>query len=321
MDIDREMVYGVGPNGIDVREYTYDGVGVPSVTTVLKTRNDDKSALESWKERNDGVGDNADHNHLLWYSQQLGTLAHWYALKTLDPYLRWSEDEAASLWAIQHIASLDDDSTYTAADSAVGQFEVDGKTHQPVHDATPREVLYSVEQNYYGVDTHGDFYDEYGAYGSHGDYTAHLCAKLQRDIQFFVSAQQQLWDELIDSVIAVEQFLHDTETGYGGQVDLVYEDTNGYTVVADLKSSSGCYDKHQMQGAAYAKAIERSDDVAVESVDRLEVHRTHPRSGQAVAHTSETAEGLQPIHSTEWWDESYDQLWSRFETLAENFEY
>jgi len=324
MDIKREMVQNVGPDGIDVREYTRDGLGLPSVTTVLKTRDEDMSNLHDWEDRNDGEGDNPYHKHLLWYSQQLGTLGHWFALSSMAD-VPWSADEGESAYAIQNVDKLERDNNHTVYDERLGcQIPIESDRHEPVWAASPRDVLYSVLKNNYCVDSWGDFYDEYGAYYGHDHYSDGLLDKIERDIQFFVSAQQNLWSQLgvtEDSIISAEQYLHEEQTGYAGQVDLVYEDPNGYIVVADLKSSSGCYDKHQIQGAAYAKAIERSDDVAVDTVDRLEVHRTHPRTGQVVAHTHEDADGLRPIHSTNWWDESYDELWKKFRVLAENFEY
>jgi len=324
MDIDREMLNGVGPDGIDVREYTKDGFGLPSVTTVLKTRDEDMSNLRDWEDRNDGEGDNPYYKHLLWYSQQIGTLGHWFALSSIAD-VPWSADEGESAYAIQNVEELTKGNDQLVYDERLdGEIPIVAKRHEPVWSASPRDVLYSVSKRQHCVQSWGDFYDEYGAYYGHDHYDDALFSKAERDIQFFVSAQQNLWDQLgvtEDSIIAAEQFLHETETGYAGQVDLVYEDPNGYIVVADLKSSSGCYDKHQIQGAAYAKAIERSDDVPVDSVDRLEVHRTHPRTGQVVAHTHEDAAGLRPIHTTNWWDESYDELWEKFRVLAEQFEY
>jgi hypothetical protein len=144
----------------------------------------------------------------------------------------------------------------------------------------------------------------------------------QRDIEFFKDAQQRLWNKLgitQDSVVAVEKYLFEDEVGYAGQVDLVYEDGDT-TVVADLKSSSGCYSKHQMQGAAYGKAIERSD-LDVDTVDRLEVHRTHPRSGEMAVHTHKDAPDQTSIHTTKYWNEGFDELWGQFKSLVEDFEY
>ena len=102
---------------------------------------------------------------------------------------------------------------------------------------------------------------------------------------------------------------------------MVYQEPNGMIVVADLKSSSGCYDKHQIQGAAYAKAVEMDDNIPYDTVDRLEVHRSHPRTGEMAVHTHADAAGIQPIHTTKWWNSSYDDCWNEFETLASDFEY
>jgi hypothetical protein len=282
----------------NVRLYDYDGIEMPSVTTVLSSRDEDKSNLNDWKSRNDGVGDNADHRVLFWYSRHLGTLGHWHALRQLDGSLAWTDDESQSAT------------------------EVWEQTADEVADSSSREILYSVLKAQNAVQTWGDFYSKYPPYKSGDYYTEKLYERLRSDVYWFRDAQQSLWDTIgltPDDVIAVEQYLHVVvdeakQRGYGGQVDLVYEDSNGEIVVADLKSSSGCYDKHQLQGAAYGHAIE---DVFGVEVDRLEVHRTHPKSGETAIHSHIEAT---PHHTTEWWDEGYDELYTQFEELVLNFD-
>lgn len=302
MDITRDEYEGVGPDGIDVRVYSRGDVDLPSVTTVLKTRNDDKSNLYDWQDRNDGTGDVANHEHLFWYSRHIGTLGHWHALHELDPELAWTADEEQS------------------------KKELYRQFADEVCNDSPREVLYSVlrgDANKAGgtVSTWGEFYDKHSPYINGDYYRDELLAQAKRDIEFFVDAQLRLWSKLgvdSESVIEVEKFLFNEEHGYAGQVDLVYEDPDGYTVVADLKSSSGCYGKHQIQGSAYGKAIELEKNT---DVDRLEVHRCHPRSGEMAVHTHRDAPGKQPIHTTKYWNDGYDDLWSQFRDLAANFEY
>lgn len=324
--ISRNVIEGVGPNGIDVRLYDYDGHKLASVTTILKTLQDDKGGLYKWQDRNDGTSDNSFHEYLFWYSRNLGTLSHWYALHELDEDLEWTDDEASSLAALKHIDVIESNDTYEFADEHLGTVEVDGSNHTEIHDASPRDVLYSVlkgDTKKYGgtVNSWGEFYDVYPPHRPHSFYTDGLIDRVEADVSFFRQAQLDLWSDLgvtSDTVIAVEQFLFDTEVGYAGQVDLVYEDPNGYTVVADLKSSSGCYPKHQIQGAAYGKAIERKMGI---DVDRLEVHRTHPRTGCAVAHTADGADGIQDVHETKYWNKCYEELYDQFEALVEDFDY
>lgn len=321
-EITRDVYEGEGPDGIDVRLYSRGDSNLPSVTTVLKTRDDDKSNLYAWQDRNDGEGDNAYHKHLFWYSRHVGTLGHWHALTNLDNDLEWSRDEAESLWAIKNVDEITDDSLYEAHDPDIGYFVVDGEDHEEIWDANSREVFYSILKSEHAVETWGEFYQEYPPYRNNDYYSEAFVEQAQRDIEFFVSAQQRLWSKLgIESgeIIEVEKFLFNQEYGYAGQVDLVYRDQDGDIVVADLKSSSGCYDKHQMQGAAYGKAIECADDVPVETVDRLEVHRAHPRSGQMAVHTSEHTK-TQDIHTTKYWSDTFEELWRDFEALTHNFE-
>lgn len=324
--ISRDVKENAGPNNIDVRLYDYNEHKLASVTTVLKTLDDDKGGLYKWQDRNDGVDNNSFHEYLFWYSRNLGTLSHWFALHELDDNLEWTDDEAASLAALNNIDVIDSDDEYVFNDERLGEVHVDGSNHTEIHSATPRDVLYSVlkgDTKKYGgtINTWGEFYDVYPPHRPHSFYTDGLINRVEADISFFRQAQLDLWDDLgvtPESVITAEQYLFNTEYGYAGQVDLVYEDTNGHIVVADLKSSSGCYPKHQIQGAAYANAIEDELDI---TVDRLEVHRTHPRTGCAVAHTSDNATGLLPVHETKYWNDSYDELWDQFEELVENFEY
>lgn len=298
--ISRAVFEGVGPGGIDLRLYKRGERQLPSVTTVLKTRNDDKSNLYDWQDRNDGEGNAANHEHLFWYSQHVGTLGHWFALRQLDESLEWSDDESQSDREIRQQTELPD-------------------SH------SPREVLYSAlrgDKNKYGgtVSTWGEFYDKHPPYKNGSYYQNALYERAMADIRFFRDAQARLWSKLgltKESTIAVEKFLYNEDDGYAGQVDLVYLDEYDNVVVADLKSSSGCYDKHQMQGAAYAHAVEQEMDL---EVDRLEVHRAHPRTGQMVVHTHSDAPGKQEIHSTKYWNDSYETLWQQFESLLTNFE-
>lgn len=307
--IDRDVFESCGPDDIDVRLYEDTDrptlPKLPSVTTVLKTREDDKSNLHDWQDRNDGEGDNAYHKHLFWYSRHIGTLGHWFALRQLDPDLDWTSDEEESDTELKR--QLSDDVT----------------------DDSPREVLYSVlrgDKKKEGgvVSSWGEFYDTYPPYKSGDFYREALYDKAKRDVQFFADAQARLWEKLGLSrlnVMEVEKFLFNTTHGYAGQVDLVYRDFNDNIVVADLKSSSGCYDKHQIQGAAYGKAVEEADSIDADTVDRLEVHRANPSTGHMVVHTHADAPDKQPIHVTDWWDDSYEDLWNEFHTLAQAFEF
>jgi len=295
-----------------VRLYDYGGDTLPSVTTALKTRDGDKSNLNDWKDRNDGVDGAANHKHLFWYSRHVGTLGHWSALSQLDSDLPWTEDESQSL-------------------TELSTQDADEVTSDPA-----RDVLYSIlrgDKNKAGgsVSTWGEFFDRYSPYRGHDYYKAALVDRAMSDVDFFTGAQQRLWHKLgVNNIIAVEQYLFNERHGYAGQVDLVYEDEDGYTVVADLKSSSGCYRKHQLQGAAYGKAVEvygeresESNErlAAIDTVDRLEVHRAHPRTGQMAAHTHSDAPGQRPVHTTDYWRDGFDTLWEEFATLASVFDY
>jgi len=204
--------------------------------------------------------------------------------------------------------------------------ELNNQRADEVKNDSVREILYSVLRGDWDkaggvVSTWGEFYDEYPPYMSSEYYTDALLARTMADIQFFEAGQQKLWEQChIDEIISIEQYLFNEVEGYAGQVDMVYADEDGDVVVADLKSSSGCYDKHMLQGAAYGKAVERSDDVPVDDVDRLEVHRVNPRTGKMVVHTGRDM-AKYPVHVTDYWNDTYDELFHQFSSLAEAFEY
>lgn len=73
-----------------------------------------------------------------------------------------------------------------------------------------------------------------------------------------------------NTVLDCETFVIDTDIGYAGQFDLLYHDEEtDETVLADLKTSKYCYEKHQLQLASYAKAVPMT-------IDRMEIIRMHP---------------------------------------------
>lgn len=303
--ITRDVKEGIGPDGINVRLYTHDGQKLPSVTTVLKTRDEDTSNLEAWKERNDGKGDNAFHKHLYWYARHRGTLAHFHALKKLDEDLQWSPDEGDSVYQLENVHNLNDKNV---------DYEV--------HDSSPKEVLYSVLKNQHSVESWGEFYDRYPPNQSHRYYSEALIAQKERDVDFFVDTFQHICDVLDlteDNVIEVERYLFDTEYGYAGQVDMILEYPNGDTVIADLKTKKGAYDKEKLQGVAYGEAAVRTDDIPVDEIDRTEVWCIHPDTGLWSIFCDDAS--VSPLHTSKYWDEDYDELWNEFRTLVEEFEY
>lgn len=295
--ITRDTYEGLHEDVDEIRLYTYEPTGetLPSVTTVLKTRDEDKSNLHNWQDRNDGEGDNPYHEHLFWYSRHRGTLCHWHALKKLDPDLEWSEDEQQS------------------EDEIIAQ-----EAEEVVNDSA-REVLYSVEKYNHAVESWGEFYNKHSPYKQHDYYASELERRLERDIDFFVSTFDEICEKIgitEDNIIAVEEFLFNLEDGYAGQVDMVYRcPKTDDVVVADLKTSSGCYTKHKTQGAAYGNSVE---ELLGLKPDRLEVWRIHPDSGQWAVHCHD--ETL-PIHTSKWWNKDYDDLLDDFLELANNFEY
>jgi hypothetical protein len=285
-------------SGGRVYEDKSDGVVVPSVTRILDGLDTDETGLQIWRERNDGKGDAAFHEHLFWYKQHRGTLAHSAALSELTADPLWGEDEQSSLKEIQRHAD-DIDRIYSVAkDHNSGAFT-----------GVPDDVC---------VDSRGDlprFRDEYRSNGP-----ATLVDLHWDDVQFVVESFRDVCKQggiTPDSVLSVEEkFVQKNDDavpsyGFGGQLDLAYEDPDGNTVVADLKTSSSCRAKHRLQVAAYGEAL-------YPDYDRLEVIRIHPDSREYSVHSPEEYTDL---HTSDlgWdgvWTENYDVLWTKFEQLA-----
>jgi len=105
-----------------------------------------------------------------------------------------------------------------------------------------------------------------------------------------------------ENVIDVESFVFDTQYGYGGQFDLLYETDDGQTILSDLKTSSAIRFDHKLQSAAYKRAVESRKNI---EIDQTEVIRLHP--------DSETVE----IERSDEWDRSLRGLQHEFLALCD----
>lgn len=286
--------------------FTPDGTRFMSVTTVLGELDEDTTGLDRWKAKHDGTGDNAHHEHIFWFSQIRGTLCHYQALVAFEDH-----HDAAELWG---------DEESEAITLAVNGPD-DGTFEDASHDS--EDIVYSLLR-YQDVVTGRDEFEHLFAE------TTRIVDVLRDNVDYFVDAFETVCETLgitDDSVITVEKFMLNDEHGYGGQCDLVYEDPEGNTVVADLKTSSGLRQKHRLQSVAYAKAVEQADDIDVEEVDRVEVIRIHPGSESWQVHTNEVPAHVEDEESVtddhwftdKWGDFDYDSIedmWETFKALT-----
>jgi len=242
----------------DRRHYQKNGEDVYSVTTVIDNlKEGENEGLKWWKRNNDGQGDNPDWEHLLEYKKNRGTLAHHAAMAPQYEELNGGEQ----LWSNDETESL---------------YEVMDRAGDP-------SFLYSIVADKAWVN------DQEGFRKLTAEEDIDIGDILIKDLEYFT----QQYDEICqrrgintDTLEAIEEMFvvprnaeHD---GYGGQVDLVYRDPlTGGAVVADLKTSSAVRDKHKHQVAAYAKAVEKTDNLPVESVERAEIIRIHPDSKES----------------------------------------
>jgi len=246
------------------RHYQKPGLGddVYSVTTILDEK-EESDGLKYWRKANDGEGDNADWEHILEYKKNRGTLAHYAALSKfenhhIEPVL-WSNDEKESLDELMERSGEQNTFLYSIM-----------KDRGWVDSVAAFQEIYSEEEN--------------------GDLSDILYSDLGYITQEFEDVcEQQGINE--DTVVDVERMFaqppEDGEhAGFGGQVDLIYEDpVTGDNVVADLKTSSNVYDKHKLQAAAYAYAAENNPELDAYPVDRAEIIRISPDKKQVQVKT------------------------------------
>lgn len=295
-----------------LRWYSDGEVEVLSVTTVLKFLDEDTSGLDYWRDENDGSGDAPYWQHLFWYSAPRGTLCHYQALKKFEDNFDggeelWGEEEAESMQQIVEGPSEDAFDRMESGDAPLDK----------------NEVTYSVLKDEGIVESREQYEHLF-------EDSTNLDDVLWDDVDFFVDKFEHICDELgvdNDSVIRVEKFLVNGDEGYGGQCDLVYEDPNGETVVADLKTSSGLRQKHRLQSVAYMKAVEQAD-WGPDEVDRVEVWRIAPSKREYEVHANyepDHAEDLDFYTDDNWftdpWGEfdydSIEDMWETFKDLSE----
>lgn len=252
------------------RHYETENIDVLSVTTIIDQL-EKPEALTEWQNRNDGEGDNADHEHLLWYKSNRGTLCHYAALSIFedahdDPEL-FSEDEASSE---EELSEQGDPSR--------------------LYSLLKDKDLVETEEEFEQLEDKPTVEDIY-----------------QEDLELFkqvfntIMIKKEISSENVKEI--EKMFIAEPEEhGYGGQVDMVYEDPKtGDTVICDLKTSSAVHDKHLIQGAAYAHAL-KSEEI-VDDYDRVEVIRIHPDSGNWECKSIE--------------GEEIEEKWNKFKELAE----
>lgn len=292
MGIDRKQVDGD-------RYYYNDDFEVMSVTTILSRLEEDDTGLKIWKRINNGQGDNAHWEHLFWYKTYRGTLCHYQALSLyVDDF-----DSEDSMWGAGEKEALE----MMTFGPKPGTFRY--ASH------SPQDVVYSILYDQGTVQSRKEFYAHYS------DVT--LLDVVTADQRWFLETFKEIIDVIgVGTILNVEKFLIQEGLGYGGQVDMLYEDVNGNIVVADLKTSSGLRQKHALQSVAYARAIEQSTDIDVDSIDRIEIIRLHPDTKTWQIHSDKDAT---EYHDTEsffkdkygnWEYKSVEHMWKTFCDLA-----
>jgi len=243
----------------DRRHYQQNGDDVYSVTTILdELEEGENEGLKWWKKHNDGKGDNANWEHLLEYKKNRGTLAHHAAMANQYEEINHGE----KLWS-----SDETDSLYELMDREGDQ-----------------RFLYSIMHDKEWVSTREGFENILQEKEN-----IQVTDLIGEDLEYFTNEYDKICREKginTDTIEAIEEMFivpeNNQHNGYGGQVDIVYRDPlTGEAVVADLKTSSAVRDKHKYQAAAYAKAVENTDNLPIEKVGRAEIIRIHPDSRES----------------------------------------
>lgn len=255
-----------------------------SVTTYLSRLEEDTTALDYWKDNNDGDGDAADWEELLKYSQDRGTLCHAAALSEVSDEEIWTDDEQDSL---EDIRSAGAERHYSVLKNKGKCYSWD--EYNMLHADGDLEDVYFVDEAYFmGV--------------------------------FLEYCHQLGINE--DTIVCTEEYIlhYDTEydSVFGGQLDLLYydEETDEH-VLADLKTSSGLYHDKKLQVAAYAKAAEAAPHIPVDTVDRVEVIRISADKDHYDVHSNVERSDF---HSTVDWPEedTIDALYTEFGELMQS---
>lgn len=270
----------VDHDGDNIRLYYLPGSDIPpmpSVSTIKRLRVDPEKddALEGWRERYDGQSGWARP----WYEDQKmykayrGTLVHFAILDALA--------DASGDTYFHEVGDTDWGYEEYYAEYCLKKWS------KKAPSANSDEVPYTPRNNKYDGE--------------------HAWDKAVREMKWAANAFNE---EIIqtghldpENVEAVEQYLFDTEFGYAGQFDLLYEDDEGNTVLSDIKTSSGIRFDHKLQAAAYKHALESTSDV---EVDRCEVIRLYP--------DDEVVE----ISSSDDWDRSLEGLEYEFLGLVDH---
>jgi hypothetical protein len=308
-------------DGESVRVYEYGGDSLLSVTTVLDHMNHDDTGLETWRSRNEGLGDEPYWRHLFWYKRHRGTLGHYRALNGLTEEELYGDDESQSKRELQKLEEGD----VRFSDVEDERRHEDGRyNHEANHSLKERRLYtyYSISRDAGAVQSFGEFVDHLLAgTGPSGEDSRigprtpvvpeeAILKRCYDDTRAFDRIFQSIATELEitpESVVTVEEMVFDYDLSVAGQPDLVYDDPHGDRVLADLKTSSGMRDHYPHQAVVYGEVLPYD-------IDRYEVIRIHPDTGTWQVHTNDPSHH---IHTNDGWDSTPQQLFEEFSDVAE----
>jgi len=274
-----------------------DNPPMPSVTTVkdLRVSPEKDETINGWRQRYDGKSSYARPwwNDQMAYKGHRGTIIHFVILSGLD-----TDEHAAS--GDTHFHRVGDD------DWGREEYESEyalKKWSKKAPSANTDEIGFQPRNNQYdGI---------------------HAWDKAAREMKWAARAfKTRMIDGVVDSavytrhendasvdgrlaeatILGLEDFVYNTEYGYGGQYDLLYQTADDRVVLSDLKTSSGVRFDHKLQSAAYKLAVESATDY---EIDETEIIRVNP-----------DYEEVEVSRSTQW-DRSLEGLGHQFLALAD----
>jgi len=245
-----------------------DNLPMPSVTTIKDLRVDPEkdAAIGGWKNHFDGKSAYARpwHEDQKEYKGHRGTLVHFTILSALetsstsasgDTYFHrvgdddWGREEyeseyALKKWSTKAPSANTDEIGFTPRDN-----KYDG---EHAWDRAVREMKWSARA--------------FKARMIDGIHDSNIYERHTDD--------SELEGRIADAeIIGLEEFVYNTQYGYGGQYDLLYKTADGRVVLSDLKTSSGVRFDHKLQSAAYKLAVESATDL---TIDETEIVRIYP---------------------------------------------
>jgi len=270
---------------------------MPSVTTIkdLRPSPEKDETIAGWRQRYDGKSQYARPwwNDQMAYKGHRGTLVHFVILSALD-----TDEHSASGDTYYHKIGDDD----WGREEYESEYALK-KWSKKAPSANTDEIAFQPRDNQYGGTHAWDKAAREMKWSTRAFKARMIDGVDDPDIYSRHDDDAAIAGRIADcTILGLEDFVYNTEYGYGGQYDLLYETADGRVVLSDLKTSSGVRFDHKLQSAAYMLAVESATNY---EIDETEIIRINP-----------DYEEVEVSRSTQW-DRSLEGLGHQFLGLAD----